>query len=412
MAAKDSNTQILSSLDKSVIKSAVNALQSAVSNVKKLNTSLTELSAISDLSAAGLAKITAKAYALGETVGKTGSQVIDAVTQFKRAGFDLEESVNLAKDALIMTNIAEGIDQAGDSAKYLISIMKGYENTSSEFSKKILDSMNEVSNTQNIDFNVLADGAQKLSASANQAGISFDQMLGTLTGGYEVLGDMEDTASGLTAIFSRLQSIQLINEEEAASVTKLQDTFHSATGGTVNIVDQSTGQLRNVYDILNDLGSVWDSLDKNTQESLALLAGGTSQYSLFQGMMNSWDSVEKSVQAATNSMGSAETENQKYLDSISGKMSQFENAVEHLSATVVNSDVIKFFVELGTAGVKAVDSIVDAITPLGALFASGAAYLSGKNIGKTYECTVSESLLYCFEYAPYDGDFPINARSV
>lgn len=390
MAEKDSNTQILGGLDKSVIKSAVNALQNAVSNVKKLDASLSELSKVSDLSAAGLAKITARAYALGETLGKTGSQVIDAITLFQRAGFDLEKSVSLAKDALKMTNIAEGMDKASDSAKYLISIMKGYQNTSSQFSAKILDSMNEVSNTQNIDFHVLADGAEKLSTAANQAGISFDQMLGILTGGYEVLGDMEDTASGLTTIFARLQSIRLINGEDAASVAKLQKTFHSATGGAVNIVDQSTGQLRNVYDILNDLNSVWDSLDKNTQESLALLAGGTSQNSFFLGMMSNWDSVEKSVQAATNSMGSAEIENQKYLDSIAGRMSQFENAVEQLSATIVNSDVIKFFVELGTNGVKAVDSVVNAITPLGALFAAGAGYLSGKNIGKTYECTVLE----------------------
>ncbi len=390
MANESSNKEFLNSTDKKVIKSAVDVLQSVITNVKKLDASLSELSKISDLSATKLAKITAKAYELGETVGKTGSQVIDVITQFKRAGFDLEKSVNLAKDALKMTNIAEGFDKAGDSAKYLISIMKGYENSSSEFSAKILDSINEVSNTQNIDFNILADGAQKLSSYANQAGLSFDQMLGVLTGGYKVLGDMEDAASGLTTIFSRLQSIPLINGENVESVAKLQKTFNSATNKAVNIVDLSTGQLRNVYDILNDLNSVWDSLDRNTQESLALSAGGTTQNAFFLGMMGNWDSVEKSVQAATNSMGSADIENQKYLDSIEGRMAQFENAVEQLSATAVNSDVVKFFVELGTVGVNAIDGIVNALTPLGSLSAVVAGFLSGKNIGKTYECMVSK----------------------
>ena len=61
--------------------------------------------------------------------------------------------------------------------------------------------------------------------------------------------------------------------------------------------------------------------------------------------------------------------------------------MEHLSSTVVESDLIKFFVDLGTTGVKAIDGIVNALTPLGAVSLIGGGILSGKNIGKTYKCT-------------------------
>ena len=73
--------------------------------------------------------------------------------------------------------------------------------------------------------------------------------------------------------------------------------------------------------------------------------------------------------------------------------------MEHLSSTVVDSDLVKFFVDLGTTGVKAIDGLVSTLTPLGAASLIGGGILSGKNIGKTYEYTVFK--LNCFEYALY-----------
>ena len=56
--------------------------------------------------------------------------------------------------------------------------------------------------------------------------------------------------------------------------------------------------------------------------------------------------------------------------------------MEHLSSTVVESDLIKFFVDLGTTGVKAIDGIVNALTPLGTTAAIGGIVASFKNAGR------------------------------
>lgn len=348
MANNNSSADLFALLDKSAVKKAINSLKTIVSNVKKLDNSLTELSKVSSLSAKELETLTKKAYALGETVGKTGSEVLDAAAVFIRAGFDLERSLNLTKEAFKMTNIAKGIDDASVSAQYLISIMKGYNDTSDTFAAKILDSVSEISNTQNIDFQVLIDGAQKLSGAASEAGISLEQMLGMLAGGYAALGDMESTTSGLSDIISRLQSSPLA----------------VSSGG----LSGQSGELKTVYETLNDLSSVWDTLNDTTKEYVAQTAGGTLQSALFLELMNNWDLVEKSVQSATNSMGSAEAENRTYLDSMNGKLAQFENAVEQLSTTLMSSGIVKFFVELGTSGVNAINGILGGLNPLVTLF--------------------------------------------
>lgn len=354
----------------SIIMGLVNAVRKMFFEVKVLDNAQVELAKVSDLSAKGLADVTKEAYELGETVAKTGTQVLDAVTEFKRSGYDMSESMDFAEQALTMVNVAEGIDQASDAATALISIMKGYGNSSSDFAQKILDATNQVSNTQSINFDDLIDGSQRLAAVASQAGLSYEQMLGTLTGANEVLQNIEKTSSGQITIFTRLQGIQLPDEEDVLPIAKLQEKINTATKGIVNVVDQSTGQLRNAYDVLDDINEIWDTLDKNTQEGIAFAAGGTRQKSVFLSMMENWENVEKATASAMDSFGSAAEENEKYLDSIAGKTANFTSAFQQLSQTVIDSDLVKFFVDLGTGGIKALDGLVSFITPLGTLGAA------------------------------------------
>ena len=56
--------------------------------------------------------------------------------------------------------------------------------------------------------------------------------------------------------------------------------------------------------------------------------------------------------------------------------------MEHLSSTVVESDLIKFFVDLGTTGVKAIDGIVNALSPLGTIGLGAGLLASFKNAGR------------------------------
>lgn len=352
-----------------------------INNVSKIDVSLVELSKVSDLTADGLEKVTDQAFELGKSLSKTGTDVLDAVTNFKRAGYDIADSMKYAEEALKTTNISENLKDAGQAADSLVNIMKGFQNESPEFARKINDAVNQVSNTEAVDFDNLIDGATRLSAVADQAGMSFEQMLGTLTGGYEILGNMEKVATGQITIFSRLQAIQLDGEEEVSTVAKLQETFNNATKGAVNIVDQTTGQVRNVFDILDDIANVWDSLDKNTREALAIEASGIRQKNVFLAMMQNWEGVKDAVESASNSFGSADEENEKYIKSIQGRVENFERSVQQLSRTLLDSDLVKWFVDLGTTGVNAIDKIVDKLGPLVTIGLGAGLFAGFKNVG-------------------------------
>lgn len=67
--------------------------------------------------------------------------------------------------------------------------------------------------------------------------------------------------------------------------------------------------------------------------------------------------LEEALLAAQDAEGSALRENEKYLDSIQGKIDLFTNAVQTMWSNTLDDDLIKNIVEFGTTLVKLVDDV-------------------------------------------------------
>lgn len=78
--------------------------------------------------------------------------------------------------------------------------------------------------------------------------------------------------------------------------------------------------------------------------------------------MNGFNTALEANKVVLNSAGSAVQENEKYMDSLAAKVSQFKSAWEALSNSVVNSDLVKGVINLGTGVLKILN------TDLGAMF--------------------------------------------
>ena len=58
-----------------------------------------------------------------------------------------------------------------------------------------------------------------------------------------------------------------------------------------------------------------------------------------------------------NSQGSALAENEKYLDSIQGKIDKFSNTLQTMWMNFLDTDVVKLIVEAGTGLVGLIDKV-------------------------------------------------------
>lgn len=178
-----------------VVASTTRHIQEMYTQVKALDDSLTELRKVSDLTGASLESFVDKTFALGSEIGRTGQEVIDATTTFKRAGYTLDESLDLAEAALVMTNVGDNIGDTAEAASYLISVLKGF-NLSDTDAMKVVDMINETSNNAAIDFDNIAEGLRRVSSTMSQTGTSLSETIGLLTGGFGQLRDIEMVSSG------------------------------------------------------------------------------------------------------------------------------------------------------------------------------------------------------------------------
>ncbi len=80
---------------------------------------------------------------------------------------------------------------------------------------------------------------------------------------------------------------------------------------------------------------------------LELIAGKTRSNTAAAILSNTED-LEEAYKSAMEAEGSALKENETYLDSIQGRIDQFTNALQTFWNNLLNSDIIKWFVTLGT----------------------------------------------------------------
>lgn len=165
-----------------VIHGVKNAMEDMVQQVFDLDESLTELDKVTDLSSEGLQSLADDAFEVGEQIGATGKDVIDATTIFAQAGYEAQDALDLGEQAIMLKNVSEAGATAEGSANTLIATMKAFKLEASD-SDHVVDALNEVSNRYAVSVNDLSTAIQKSSASMAAGNNTLEQTFGLVTAG-------------------------------------------------------------------------------------------------------------------------------------------------------------------------------------------------------------------------------------
>jgi len=249
-----------------IIQKTVQSIKQMVNAVCELDAVLTEFNKVADLSTMQLEDFADKAYEAATKIGRTGKDMIEAATEFKRAGYDLEQSLKMGNAALVMTNVADGIDQTSDAAGTLISVLKGFNMSDADI-MSIVDKMNSVSNQSPVGFDELADGLERVSGTMSQAGNSIDETIGLLTGGFAQLRDMSKVSHGLLTISQRLRAVG----EDGGAIDGLSAKLDKSFGSIGVSIEDANGELRSTYDIMSDYAKVFPTLTSEQKQYFAEL---------------------------------------------------------------------------------------------------------------------------------------------
>lgn len=118
-------------------------------------------------------------------------------------------------------------------------------------------------------------------------------------------------------------------------------------------------------------------------------------------LIQNWSTVEDVIESTKNATGSADAENAKYLDSIQGKLAQFQAQFQSASTSVLDSGFVKGTIDAGSGILGFFNTLIDKLGVLPGLIAPVASLLlsmNGKSIiggkGESGENTLDGSGLF------------------
>lgn len=239
----------------------------------------------------------------------------------------------------------------------------------------------------------LGEGLSRSASAMATAGTDMNKTLAMLTGGAEITQNAGEFGNFLKVASMRIRGmkgeLEELGEEvddSVDSISKVQTQILNLTHGQVNIFDDNN-QFRDYFDIMEDISKVMNSLSSTEQASLTEILFGKQRGNQGAALIQAFQSgqIQKAYQATLNSAGSAQAEQDKWLESIEAKMQQFQSQFQSLSTTLLNSDLFKAVVDSGTGLLEILTSIIDTFGLLPTVIGGVSLAKSIKNFGSSNE---------------------------
>lgn len=253
-----------------------------------------------------------------------------------RLGYSLQQAETLAKNTGILMNVSEfdNISSATESMVAMVQAFKDADKDVGDLSTEIIDKLNNIGNNFSISTSDLAESLQRSSGTLIAAGNDIDKAIALTTAGNALTQDPESTGSALKVISMRLRGTsakELEGEGEDTeglieTTSKLQSQIKKLTAingkAGVSITDLN-GNYRDTYNILQDIADIWDEIGEadqsdgqNRQAALLEIMAGKTRAQNLASILQNGDMLREVYQASQNSEGSAQHENETYLQSI------------------------------------------------------------------------------------------------
>ncbi len=364
-------------------------LQQVYQNVVEVDTAMTELKKVTDETDTSYAKFTQRAAQQSRELGADISDYVQTTADWARLGYNLPSSEELARVSSLFANVGDGIDSATQASEYLISTLKGF-NLVADDAERVVDIINQVANTEPVSAQDISEILQRSAAALSASNTSFEKTVALGTAMNSVLQNSATTGTALKTLSMYLRATKTELEENgedaeycASSMSELRDSILALTKGKVDIqLDEDT--YKDVYDIMQEISGVYDQLTDKEQASLLKLLGGKRNANAVQALIQQFQIAEDTLNQTQQAAGSAMKENDTYMSSIQGKLNQLSSAFQNLSINLLDSDIVKFFVDLATGVTDFTNGLVKANELVPTLVAAVSTYgtLSKKDWGK------------------------------
>lgn len=316
---------------------------------------------------------------MAERLNTTTSQVTNSMKLFYQQGLNTTEVNKMVEASAIAAALGEST--LAEASETLTSILNSYSLSAND-ALMVTDKISQIAIVSAADFGELSTAIEKVASSAASAGLDLDHMMGYLAKMIETTREaptnIGTALKTIVANFTQFKEDPTGLTEEGTEINKVDKALKSVG---ISLTD-TNGEVRDLSEVLDELGQMWQNLTRNQKSYLATAIAGTRQQSRFYALMNDYDRTLELVAEGSNSAGKAQQQFALYSNSLEAATNRLTNQWEKFfnSITRGNGLISKF-----TNTLTGLMKIVNTLGPIGTVLGIGSLIKSTREAINTFD---------------------------
>lgn len=369
-------------LTSSVLHGFVGSLEQAYGYSKNLDRSLNEIRIVSEKSAEDMARFAEQANKAAKALSTTTTNYTDASLIYYQQGLTDQEVLDRTETTIKMANVAG--TTAETASQQLTAIWNNFYDGSQSL-EHYADVMVKLGAATASSSDEISEGIQKFAAVANTVGLSYEYAASALA---TVTAQTRESASVVGTAFRTLFSrIQGLNQGETLDDGTTLNKYSQALATVGVQIKDTNGELKGMDEILDDLGSRWNTLAQDQKIALAETVAGVRQWTQLIALMDNWDFFKENLAMAQDADGVLEQQAEIYAESWEAARDRTKAAAEDIYDSLINPDFYIKVDDLITPLLSGTADVIDAMGGMNSVLA-----VSVLLINKVYGDKIAESL--------------------
>lgn len=357
MATTMSNT-VKWGITSSIFNNITGSIQKAYVYTKNLDSSLNDIRIVTDKSAESMETFARQANAAAKALGASTLDYTQASLIYYQQGLSDKEAQARAETTLKAANVT---GQTGEEvSEQLTAVWNGYKVTAEE-TEAYVDKLAAVAASTASDLEELSVGMSKVASAAAAMGVDIDKLNGMLSTVISVTRQAPESAgTAFKTIFARMEDLELNGEDEFG--VSLGEVSSSLESMGVHILD-ATGSMRELGDVIEEVGNKWNSgaWSDAEKQALAIDLAGKRQYNNLLALFENWDMYNEAVNTSINAVGTLQHQQDIYMESTVAHLEQLKTEADKTYDILFNQDTVNNFTDTVTGVISVFNNFLDGI---------------------------------------------------
>ena len=339
----------------SVVNGFSRSIQQAYGYVKSLDSSLNNIRIVTGKSAEDMAAFAEQANKAAKELGTTTTDYTNAALIYAQQGLSDQEIARRSEITLKTANVTGQSTEA--VSEELTAVWNGYK-VNAEEAEIYVDRLAAVAATTASNLQELSTGMSKVASAANAMGVGEDKLAAQLSTIISATRQApESVGTALRTVYARISDIQAGIDEDGVTLGNYSGKMADLG---FNVLD-TTGHLRDMGDVMEQIGNKWEDLTREQQVYLAQTMAGQRQYNNLLALFDNFEKYNEALLTAQEAEGVLQEQQDTRMESTTAHLKVLKASLEDMQDSLLDADSINTVADLLASTANLAASFIDSI---------------------------------------------------